>query len=436
MLLCSNLKQVLIITYYWPPSGGAGVQRWLKLSNYLQEQGLQVHLIVPKSSDASYFVFDKSLEKDIHPAIKIYPTTTIEPFGLYKRLFGGDKIPAAGFSNVDTGSFKQKLSIFIRTNFFIPDPRKYWKYFAYKKAKEIIKKEGIKTVITSSPPHSVQLIGAKLKQNLAINWIADLRDLWTDIYYYPVLRHTKFSAYLDKRYERKILEEADKVVTVSPFFADVFSKKSSKIGVDKFAFIPNGYDHKDFQDFNYARKTDFTICYTGTLSKEYRIQPFLQAVSQLHANHPTINIKLRFVGVVYQELASELKALNLFNNVEFVGYVAHSESINYLEDAYALLLVGPLNEAKTEGSIPAKVFEYMASARPIIYIGKPDGFMAKMLAETETGNSFGEEVDQVYNHLLMLHDNYQSGIYPTNISKAVAQFSRQNQASEFAKLIH
>lgn len=429
------MKQVLIITYYWPPSGGAGVQRWLKLSNYLQEQDIQVHLIVPKANDASYFVFDESLKKDIHPDIKIYPTHTIEPFGLYKKLFGGDKIPAAGFSNVDTKSFKQKLSIFIRTNFFIPDPRKFWKYFAYKAAKSIIEKEGINTVITSSPPHSVQLIGLKLRAKLGISWIADLRDLWTDIYYYPVLRHTKLSAYFDAKYERKILEHADKVVTVSPLFSDIFIKKSKKIKTDKFVFIPNGYDDKDFANFDYSKKTEFTFCYTGTLSKEYNVQPFLKAVAKLHKQHPEINIKLRFVGVVYKELENELMELNIQNLVEFIGYVPHSESINYLEDAYALLLVGPLNESKTEGSIPAKVFEYMASARPIIYIGKPDGFMAKMLAETETGTSFGSNVDEIYNHLMKLHKQWEAAHYPTEISKKVSKFSRQNQAKTFAALI-
>jgi glycosyltransferase involved in cell wall biosynthesis len=409
------------------------VQRWLKLSNYLQEQGLQVHLIVPRPNDASYFVFDKSLEKDIHPGIKIYPTKTIEPFGLYKKIFGGDKIPAAGFSNVDTTSFKQKLSIFIRTNFFIPDPRKFWKYFAYKQAKSIIEKEGIKTVITSSPPHSVQLIGAKLKRNFDINWIADLRDLWTDIYYYPVLQHSKLSAYIDKKHELKVLKNADKVVTVSPFFEDLFASKSNRIDRTKFTFIPNGFDEKDFSKFKYDKKSSFTICYTGTLSKEYRIQPFLKALSKLVTE--AISVKLRFVGVVYQELEKELSSLNLIDSTEFIGYVPHNESISYLEDAYALLLVGPLNESNTEGSIPAKVFEYMAASRPIIYIGKPDGFMAKMLSETNSGSSFGDDENAIYDRLKELYQNYTQHVFPSRINESIRKYSRQKQADQYAKLI-
>src|SRR5690554_1537100 len=168
-------KKVLIISYYWPPSGGAGVQRWLKLSKYLQEMGIEVQVLTVDEKVASYTHLDTSLVKDVHPDIKIHTTNSFEINNIYGRLVGKKNIPTAGFSNVDNSSFLQKIVNAIRSNFFIPDPRVGWKRYAVKAAKQILKDESIDTIITTSPPHSVQMIGRELKRKLNINWIVDLR---------------------------------------------------------------------------------------------------------------------------------------------------------------------------------------------------------------------------------------------------------------------
>ena len=426
-----STKKVLIITYYWPPSGGAGVQRWLKMSNYLQKNGVEVHVLVPKPEKASYFVSDESLVDEIHPNIRLHKTDTIEPFGMYKKLFGKKNIPAAGFSNVDPSDFKQKLSIFIRSNLFIPDPRKYWKQFAVKKASQIIKEHNINTIITSSPPHSVQLIGLALKKKLGVQWIADLRDLWTDIYYYPILNHTKLSNSIDKRYEKKVIENADLISTVSPNFIDTYSTKLRTKSKDKFILVPNGFDPKDFQNFNYSAHNEFVITYTGTISKDYPILPFLDALAQFQATFPQKKFKLRFVGVIYNELMAKLEQRALINATEFTGYVSHKESIDYLQKSAALLLLGPLNKNQNEGGIPAKVFEYLASSRPIVYIGKPDGFVADILEKTDGGLTFSEDVPSILKHLEALYQSFENGNETILPNSKITSYSREELAKQF-----
>jgi hypothetical protein len=177
------MKKVLIITYYWPPSGGAGVQRWLKFAKYLPEYGWEPIILTIDPAYAAYPVTDDSLISEIPSTVKVFTTPAVDYFSIYKK--DKSRIPTAGFANSRENTVKDKILRFIRGNFFIPDPRKGWNGFAFKKACEIIETEGIKHVITTSPPHSTQLIGTKIKRKYPeIKWIADLRDPWTDIYYY------------------------------------------------------------------------------------------------------------------------------------------------------------------------------------------------------------------------------------------------------------
>ncbi|MBA7559552.1 hypothetical protein ES708_01167 [subsurface metagenome] len=183
-------KKVLIITYYWPPSGGAGVQRWLKFVKYLPEFNIQPYVLSVNPKYASFPLLDKSLEKEVPESVQVFKTKSREPFSFYKKVTGESEIPYAGFVNQGNPGFLNKIARAIRGNLFIPDARVGWNKFALKKALEIIQKYEIDTLITTSPPHSTQLIGLKLKNKTGVNWIADLRDPWTDIYYYKQMYHT------------------------------------------------------------------------------------------------------------------------------------------------------------------------------------------------------------------------------------------------------
>ncbi|MDA9313024.1 glycosyltransferase, partial [Vicingaceae bacterium] len=262
------MKKLLLITYYWPPSGGAGVQRWLKLSKYLALQGTEVHILTVDPEKASYTTIDHSLLKDVHPKLHIHQTDSFEIINYYSKVVGKKNVPSAGFSNVNNESIVQKTVNSLRSNLFIPDPRKGWNKYAYKKAEEILTKYNIQTVITTSPPHSTQLIGLKLKERLNTNWIADLRDPWTDIYYYHLLGHSKWSKSKDKNLEKNVIERSDKILTVSKGLSEIFSSKSDQKILDKIKLIPNGFDPDDFSQPLDLSKQDnyFVIAYTGTMS--------------------------------------------------------------------------------------------------------------------------------------------------------------------------
>lgn len=428
-------KKVLIITYYWPPSGGAGVQRWLKLSSYLAQLGHQVHVIHPDKKYASYMVEDSSLVEEIHKDVHTHPTKSFEPVRLFYTLFGKKNVPTAGFSNSNKKNYLQQLIIFLRTHLFIPDPRKFWKKHALAKAKEVILQHKIDNLITSSPPHSTQLIGVELKKQFNIHWIVDFRDLWTDIYYYERLNHSKLSNYFDRKYEQRVIEQSDRVVTASSVYNPIFSDKSIHVDSSKFTTIPNGYDSKDFNHFTTKKNQFFTITYTGTISEQYNINPFLEALQHFKTKHPTVKFHLQFVGSVFPTLQLEINRRGLSEHVLFSPYVPHKESIKYLEEAAVLLVCGPLNKQGKEGGIPAKVYEYLAARKPILYLGKKDGFVATIIQKTASGSVHDEDVMEIYNSIHKFYENWLSGKNVLDENPTIKNYSRHSQAKVFAELL-
>ncbi|MEZ4897109.1 MAG: hypothetical protein R2806_09750 [Saprospiraceae bacterium] len=221
-------KKLLIITYYWPPSGGAGVQRWVKLSKYLPKYGIEPIVLTVDSGSASYQDLDPSLNDEVREDLRVIRTRSFEPINWYKRLFGGKDLPSGGFANVGRLTWKKKLMFALRSNLLIPDPRIGWKNYAYRSAQKLLRSESIAAILTTSPPHSVQLIGNKLKRKTDIPWIVDLRDPWTDIYYYDTLRHSAWSHLRNTRMERAVLENGDHFLTVSEDLKQLFCRKTSR----------------------------------------------------------------------------------------------------------------------------------------------------------------------------------------------------------------
>ncbi len=380
------MKKTLIITYYWPPAGGPGVQRWLKMAKYLPNFAMQPLVLTVNCDKATYPLRDETLVKEVPNDLKVFYTDTSELFNLYKKTSGRSEVPFSGFANEsDKPGPRQKLSKWVRGNILIPDPRKGWNKHALKKAREIIKEEGIALIITTSPPHSSQLIGLQLKKEFPkIEWLADLRDPWTDIYYYNQFYPTKLAKKIDLNYERQVLLKADYVSVVSTSMKRLLAKKIDEKFAKKFLVIPNGFDADDFkQTKKEVVNSHFTITYTGTITSQYRIDVFLETIKYLSNEH---NLKLQFVGKRDELL--EKKLLNLNSSkliVELVSSVSHTESIEFLKMADALLLGIP-DMKDNEGIITGKIFEYLAAKKPIIGIGPPDGDAAKILSETDSGN--------------------------------------------------
>ena len=420
--------KVLIITYYWPPSGGPGVQRWLKFAKYLPEFGVEPIIIVPDPSKAEYPIIDESLSQDISPDLEIHRTNNKSFYSTYKKFTKSKTAPYSGFANEANPSLKQKVSRFIRGNFFLPDSRKGWNKFAYNKAAELIEKYNIKTVITTSPPHSSQLIGLKLKEKYNIQWIADLRDPWTDIYYYDNFYPTSLAKNIDKRYERKVLEKADIIISVSEFIKKQFIEKSDLIRPEKIKVIPNGYDDEDF-DFKSTRDDNiFTITYTGTLAANYDISSLIHILKSFDKNY-----KLIFVGKVDANIREKLTK-ELKDNVEFKGFVPHQQSIEYLKKTDILLLVIPLIK-DNEGILTGKLFEYIGSGKPILCLGPVDGDAANIIKKAEAGETLNyDNINGIEDFIDNSYNKSASEENSEDKKEKIKLFSRRTLAEDLSSL--
>lgn len=430
------MKKVLIITYYWPPSGGAGVQRWVKLAKFLTKLDITVHILTVDAKYASYMQLDTSFISDIenNENIIVHKTKSFEVINFYSKLAGKKNVPTAGFSNVNSASTTQKIATFVRSNFFIPDPRKGWNKYAYKEAVNIIKKKNINTVITSSPPHSTQLIGLKLKKKLNITWISDLRDPWTDIYYYSILKHTGISKRIDENLEKSVLINADTILTVSSGLKELFINKSKKIDPDKIHILPNGYDPDDFKEANKENKDKFTICYTGTMSEQYEPEVFFEAFTEFVQENKDQNIKLQIVGSISSSILDKINKLDLGNHFQYIETVPHSEIIDYQKNASILLLIIP-NVKNSEGILTGKIFEYLASKNPILSIGPIHGDAAKIITDCKAGNTFNrKEKVEIKSFLLEKYNQFKNGKSIINTS-STEEYNRKHQSEKLLEII-
>jgi glycosyltransferase involved in cell wall biosynthesis len=378
------MKKVLIITYYWPPSGGAGVQRWLKFAKFLPEYGWQPVILTVDPEYASYPQRDESLLAEVDPGSLVYTTKSFELYNLYKLISGKKEVPYGGFANESKEGLLQKVSKFLRGNFLLPDPRKGWNKYALKKAAELIRKFNIDTVVTTSPPHSTQLIGLKVKQKFNIRWIADLRDPWTDIYYYNQFKHTALARKIDLNFEREVVENADLLITVSEDVKRLFTEKSKLPIANKTVVIPNGYDEDDFRIKPQKPNGKKVITYTGTISETYDVSGLLKAIGNLDGKIRQ-DFLIRFVGKVPPVIVQNFESAGI--SVELTGYVDHSKSIEYLFLSDLLMMVVP-RVKNNRGIITGKFFEYLASGKPVLAIGPVDGDLAGLIAETHCGRIF------------------------------------------------
>lgn len=418
------MKKVLIITYYWPPGGGAGVQRWLKFSSYLPEYGWEPVILTVDPEFALYPVSDKSLENEVPVNIKVYKTPATD----YYRFFYRDKkgVPSAGFANKKDDSAVGKISRFIRGNLFIPDPRIGWNKFAVKKACEIIKEEKINLVITTSPPHSTQITGLKLKKKFPeLVWIADLRDPWTDIYYYKLFYPTPVAKKIDLCLEKKVLRTADRIITVSPSLKTLFARK---VPCARIEVITNGFDTSDFIDFKPDIPERLTITYTGTMSEAYPVEGLLKVLQKMKDSGT--DFLLRFVGTVNEKLKKSIIQKAGEKNTEFISHVSHPEAIKFMAASSALLLVIP-DYRHNRLIITGKLFEYIAAGKPVLCIGPADGDAAEIIRSCRAGVTAGYNdagtIEEFLNNLPALQEQIDRD--------SARQYSRSNLTKQIASVL-
>jgi glycosyltransferase involved in cell wall biosynthesis len=372
----SKPAKILIITYYWPPSGGAGVQRWLKFTKYLPSSGWLPVVLTVKPEFAAYPFKDISLYGEIPLDVEIHRTKAINYFSLYNK--DQSKIPHSGFASGSDNSMRNMISRFIRGNFFIPDPRKGWNRYAFRKACELIRTENISHIITTSPPHSTQLIGLKLKRKFPhIKWVADLRDPWTDIYYYDMFKPSFLAKIADREMERNVLTKADTIITVGQTLAGILGSKGEKIS-HKIHVLPNGYDEEDFEGILPIIPEQFTITYVGTLSPSYPVNGLIEAVKGLRVNDRPVSLK--FVGTVPEPIQELFPVDEEGNRPDFINYCEHPEAVRYMMESTMLLLIIP-DHPSNKSILTGKIFEYLATGKPVLLLGPADGDAAQLMVK-------------------------------------------------------
>ncbi len=377
------MKRVLIITYYWPPSGGGGVMRWLKMSKYLPEFGWQPVIYTPENPDPS--VKDDSLLKEIHPSTEILKTPIWEPYDIYRKLTGkkkSDSFKAGYISEASRGNWKDKISVFLRGNLLIPDPRVFWVTPSVRFLREYLRQNPVDLMITTGPPHSMHLIGLNLKRHFDIPWLADFRDPWTEIDFYHRLKLTSWADRRHRALEKKVLTAADIVTTVSPYLKQTTEKLAGR----RVDVIYNGFDPEDFQFEKVREDGLFTISHYGAFNRDRNPSSLWKALQTLKENSPDFArlLRIQLIGQTDESILREIRECNLEENLRLEGHLPHTEGLRILSGSQVLLL--PLNDApNVRGILPGKMYEYIALKRPILAIGPSDGDFAEILLSTHSG---------------------------------------------------
>ena len=426
-------RKILIITYYWTPSGGSGVQRWLKFVKYLPSFGWQPVVLTVDEKKANYPQIDTSLEAEVPTSVQVERTDSFEILNWYKKTSVEKNVPFGNLKDKKYNSFFQKLSRFIRGNFLLPDPRRGWNKYAYKKACKLIEKEDINYIVTTSPPHSTQLIGLRLKKKYPnLRWIADFRDPWTDIHYYKMLYSTKIAQKINKNYERKVLEKTDQIIVTCEATKNVFLSKSEKISPDKIAVITNGFDEDDFTGIKPNILPKFTITYIGILYNVSDLTSLLTAFSKLFDKE---NCLLRFVGQSSTVIASEIARYGLENQTELLPQMSHAEAIQLMIDTSVLVLLTP-NESDEAAFLPGKLFEYLSARRPILCLASPNNDIRHIIADCNAGQSFDYHDDEdILRFLEKQYSEWENGKISQLTDSAYLQYSRKNLTAQLTELL-
>lgn len=408
------------------------MQRSLKFIKYLPEFGIQPFVLTVDEKFASYPLLDMSLEGEVPDNLQVVKTKSFEPLKILASLAGKESVPHGGFANKKSGSFFQKSLRFVRGNFFIPDARLGWVQYAANAATKLIQDHKIESVVISSPPHSSQLVGLKLKRKFPnLKWIADLRDPWTDIYYYSDLMHTKYAKKKDEAFELEVLKQADNVIAVSKSIVQMFQKKSGVLNPDKFLVLPNGFDESDFVAEKIPKGDEFIFTYVGTIAASYHPEIVFKAIRIVKEKLRNIPFKLRLIGTHAEVVKEAIDQNNLAGIVEYVSYVDHHRAVRYMQESNTLLLVIP-DVANSEGILTGKLFEYLATRKPIIGIGPINGDAAKIIEECVAGKMFDRtQVENVANYISELVEKWEQGNERINESNIFMKYSRK----ELTKII-
>ncbi len=423
-------KKTLIITYYWPPAGGPGVQRWLKFVKYLPDYNIEPIVYIPENPN--YPIEDKSLIEEVSSQLTILKQPIKEPYRFAKVLSNksSKKISKGVIPKQKNQSLLEKLMLYVRGNCFIPDARKYWVKPSVTFLSEYIKKHQIETIITTGPPHSLHLIGLQLKAKTGVKWLADFRDPWTTIGYHKQLKLSKTSREKHLKFEYEVLNYADQIIVTSNNTLKGFKAKTNQ----PISVITNGYDNHSVE--KPEKDSKFTMSHIGSLLSERSPKILWETLSELIEEHPNFknSFQLNLIGIVSDDVLETMNNNGLKDYVNFIGYINHNEAIKAQLSSQLLLLI-EINSEDTKAIIPGKLFEYMVSNTPILALGPKDSDVEQLIKTTNTGSYFSyEDKLQLKKQILLYFDAYKtSGLKTQPIG--LQKYSRKELTKQLALLI-
>ncbi len=377
------MKRALIITYYWPPAGGPGVQRWLKFVTYFKEFGIEPILYTP--SNPNYPIVDQNLINEVPPNVLTIKQPIKEPYRFAGFLSKKKtKQMSSGIISKTKPSLLEKAMLWVRGNFFIPDARIGWVQPSVNYLKDYINQNHVDIIITTGPPHSLHLIGMELKRQLKISWISDFRDPWTTIHYHKSLRLSKVSERKHKKLEFDVLNNSDRIVVTSFKTKEEFSEITNQ----PIEVITNGYDKLPpvFND-----KTDrFTLSHIGSLLSERNPKILWEVLAELCLENTEFkkDLLIKLIGTVSQDIINQIKQVGLDSVLSVDGYLPHDKAIEAQTSSQVLLLI-EMDLPETRAIIPGKLFEYLAARRPILALGPEGSDVESIINETNSGAYFG-----------------------------------------------
>ena len=419
-------KKVLIITYYWPPAGGSGVQRWLKFSKYLR--GFDIEPVIYTIDNPSYPILDKSSESEIPKDLEILKQAIFEPNSMLSFFGRNNKKESAGFLNPNP-TFLGKIVQYIRANYFIPDARKFWIQPSVNFLSNYLENNHIDAIITTGPPHSMHLIGLELKKKLGIKWISDFRDPWTEIDYFQQLPLTKKATKKHQDLEQEVLRKSDMVVVVGETMKEKFLQHTKRIEV-----LTNGFDSNE-NSLTQELDQKFSITHVGLMNSDRNPTILWKVLNEISNTNPNFknDLRIKLIGKIDDAVIQDLKVFD-HNTIETIPYLDHKDVSKYQASSQVLLL--SINEVPSaKGIITGKIFEYLQAKRPILAIGPEDGDAAMILKNTNAGTIIGFKNKTVLKAaILNLYKDYKEGVLFVK-SINIEQYHRKNITSQLAEVI-
>ena len=375
------MKRVLVITYYWPPAGGSGVQRWVKFSKYLPSEGWQPVIYTPENPEMQSE--DSSLGADVPPQAEVIRRPITEIYSLYRRLTGKSASRSqVNMVNAQKKSLAGRLMMWARGKFFVPDPRVSWVRPSVKFLKKYLREHPVDVIVSTGPPHSMHLIAQTVSLATGIPWISDFRDPWTKIFYFKHLHLSSRTVRKHERLEKSVLDGSTAVIAVSPLVQEEFREMTSS----PVELITNGFDPEDYAGAKESDKEFFTICHTGQFAADGNPDVLWKVLAGKAAEDDKFakKLRIRLAGVSDEAVLSSIREAGLGENLVDLGYVDHGTAVR--EQCGASVLILPLRkEPEYRATLPGKLFEYLGAGRPILGIGQTDGAMARVVADAGAG---------------------------------------------------